>query len=309
MMSHKRNIAVFTVAASYLFWGVIPLFWSLFSGIGSMYTLAQRIVWSVILLALFILLTGRGTALRAALSSLHVVLTCILSSILITMNWGLYIYAVTSKRVLDSSLGFYMVPVVVGLMSVLLLKEPLSVWEWLTLLISGAGLAYAVVCMGFFPLLSLLIAATFAGYGAVKKNLSLDSFLSLFIETVLVLPFALGYILIQERTGQGFMESFTGIRFFLLPLSGLATILPLLLFNLGVGGIPYYITGILTYINPTMQFLLGIFYFHEAPDRNRMVLTLIILTGVLFTVYDQLRRIRQNRRSASATGGKSIGEI
>ncbi len=147
-----------------------------------------------------------------------------------------------------------------------------------------------------FPTLALLIAGSFAVYGAVKKKLTLTPHASLFAETLLMTPLAIGFVIYATVRMPGCTGSLSGAQFLLLPACGIVTSMPLLLFNIGVQKIPYYFSGILMYINPTLQFLIGLFYFREELDRNRLIAFILIWIGVLFTVYDKVKMIRNDRK-------------
>ena len=141
---------------------------------------------------------------------------------------------------------------------------------------------------GTFPYLSLIIAGSFAIYGAVKKNLGISPETSLFIETLIMFPFALIFSIISEKNGTGSIGVLSGWQFLLLPACGIVTSIPLLMFNMGVKKIPYYLSGIIMYINPTLQFLMGAFYFKEEIDRDRLIAFIIIWIGVAFTFADKI---------------------
>lgn len=149
-------------------------------------------------------------------------------------------------------------------------------------------------------MLALLISGSFALYGALKKNLDISPYASLFMETLCMTPFALLFALWADHAGMGSIGVLSGTGFLLLPACGIITSVPLLLFNIGVKEIPYYISGILMYINPTLQFLMGLFYFHEELDTNRLVAFCFIWFGILFTVADHVGQSRKNYKAGQS---------
>ncbi|MCC8068113.1 MAG: EamA family transporter RarD [Clostridiales bacterium] len=296
---NKTVRGTFGVAAAYVCWGVLTIFWNLLSEVNSVYVLSQRIIWSMVFMGLFMALTGRWKEIAPVFRNHRQLLTCFICGILITINWGVYIFAVSSGHVLDASLGYFIEPVLVGAIGLFVFRERPSKLELLTFLFALIGVVYMIVRSGTIPALALLISGSFAIYGAVKKNLSLSPYTSLFMETLCMTPFALLFALWADNAGMGSIGVLHGAEFLLLPACGIITSIPLLLFNIGVKEIPYYISGILMYINPTLQFLMGLFYFHEELNRNKLVAFCFIWFGIIFTIIDHLRQIQPRKRGNS----------
>lgn len=284
--STKGSVAV---AVTYVCWGTLAIFWDLLGDVSSLYILASRIIWSAVFLAVYLAFRGElGSSLRVLKDKKTFGLS-FLCGVLITVNWGVYIYAIGIGHLLDASLGYFLEPVLVAAIGLLVFKEKPGVLEKATFFFSVAGLVYIIAATKTFPTIALLIAGSFAVYGALKKNADLPPEVSLFTETLLMAPFALSFTAYSEITGTGAIGILSGWRWFLLHAAGIVTSIPLLLFNYGVKKIPYYLAGILMYINPTLQFLLGLLIFKEELDMHRLIAFIIIWTGVLFTVYDKLR--------------------
>lgn len=299
----KRGFAA--VTGAYLLWGVLPLFWNLLAEVPPVYILAQRIVWSAVFLALYMAATHRLAALRPVLRSGRILRLCLICGVLITINWGLYIYAVNSGHLLDASMGYFLEPVLVALIGILAFRERPSVLEKLTFAFAAAGLVYLVVRAGRFPWLAVLIAGSFALYGAVKKQSDLPAYAALFTETLCMTPLALCWIVWADVHGTGSLAVLHGPQLLLLAASGIVTSVPLLLFNIGVREIPYYVTGILMYMNPTMQFLMGLILFHEPMDPDRLIAFVLIWVGIVFTIADRVLRARRARRAAAPAAERS----
>lgn len=281
------------VALAYIMWGLLTVFWNLLSEVDSVYILSQRIIWSMVFMGVYMLVLGQWGEIKAVFKNKKAFLICFICGILVTVNWGVYIYAVNSSHVLDASLGYFIEPVMVGAIGLIAFKEKPSILEKITYILAFASLVFIVVKVGTFPTLSLLIAGSFAVYGAVKKNLKISAQASLFMETLCMTPIALAYMIFAIKKGMA--GEIGGINFWLLPACGIVTSVPLLLFNKGVKKIPYYVSGILMYINPTLQFLMGRFYFHEEIDKNRLIAFIIIWIGVAFTVFDRIRQIKKQK--------------
>lgn len=293
-MQQKKTLGLVTVTGSYVLWGLLPGFWTLLASVNPAYILAQRIIWSLVIIALYLVMTRRMGEVKAALANKTTFWKSVASGVLITLNWGIYIYAVNSGHVLDASMGYFIEPVIVALIGLIAFREKPTKGEWITFVFALGGILYLLATTGKLPLLALAIATPFAIYGAVKKNLNLTAQTSLFMETLLMTPFALGFSWWWSAHVGGYDAVMNGTAFWLLPACGLVTSIPLLLFNMGVKEIPYYFSGILMYINPTLQFLTGL-YMGEPMDSNRLIAFVIIWIGVLFTMADKIKIIRAEK--------------
>ncbi len=295
-MEKGRKLGLVTVTGSYVLWGLLPAFWALLAQVNSVYILAQRIIWSLVFMGLYLAVTrGWGEILRVFRDK-HALGKCFLCGVLITLNWGVYIYSVNSGHVLDASMGYFIEPVLVALLGVIAFRERPTTAEKLTFLFAAGGIVYLIVRTGSVPLLALAIGLPFSVYGAVKKHLDLSAQASLFMETLLMVPFALAFSWWWSARAGGMEMVLGGASFWLLPACGVVTSIPLLLFNLGVKEIPYYFSGILMYINPTLQFLMGLLYFREPMDADRLIAFVIIWVGILFTMGEKIKLIQAERR-------------
>lgn len=290
----KRKMGLVTVLTCYILWGTLSIFWNLLSEVDSLYILAQRIFWSMIFMGLYLVMTGRFEEAKAVLKDKTAFRQCFISGILVTINWGVYIVAVSNGHVLDASMGYFIEPIIVGLIGVLIFKEKLSKYEVATFLMASVGVIYMIVKAGTVPIMALLIAISFAAYGAAKKNMNVSPQVSLFMETLCMAPFAVMFIVYRDMIGNGSIGVLHGAEFALLPICGIVTSVPLLLFNIGIKEIPYYLSGILMYINPTIQFLVGLLYFHEVLDTNRLHAFIFIWIGVMFTLYEKVMIMKRN---------------
>lgn len=285
-----------TVTGSYVLWGMLAIFWSFLAQVNSVYVLAQRIIWSLVFMALYLLVTRRWGEVKAAFRSRQTMVNCLLCGILITLNWGVYIYSVNSGHVIQASMGYFIEPVLVALLGVIAFREKPSLAEKLTFLCAAGGIVFLTLRTGTFPTLALAVAAPFAVYGALKKKVALTAQTSLFMETLWVTPLALAFTWWWAAEQGGTAEVLGGAPFWLLPACGVVTSVPLLLFNMGVKEIPYYFSGILMYINPTLQFLVGLLYFREGLDVDQFIAFLIIWVGLAITMAEKIKVIRRERR-------------
>lgn len=297
-MNTTKRAGTANVTFAYICWGLLTAFWNLLAAVPSVYVLAQRVIWSMLFMTGFLLLKKRGKDIRQIFSNKKILFSSFICGVLVCINWGVYIYAINSGHVLDASLGYFLEPIFVTLIGVLFFREKMSVYEKITVAFSVIGVSYLVFTYRVMPAMALIIGISFALYGACKKNLPLDPELSLFAETMAVTPFFLIFSIFCELRGMGSLGVLHGWEFLLFPASGIVTSIPLLLFNKGVKQIPYYLTGILMYVNPTLQFLMGLFYFHEPLEVPRLITFLFIWVGVGFTLFQNIRELKSSHAPA-----------
>lgn len=292
---NKRLLGGIAVAVAYIMWGFLTLFWNLLSEVNSIYILSQRIIWSMVFMGLYILVLRKTAEIKQIFKEKQTLVICFVCGVLVTINWGVYIFAINSGHVLDASLGYFIEPVLVALIGLIVFKEKPGKLERITFVLAFAGLVYMIIRTKTFPVLSLLIAGSFAVYGAVKKNLKITPEASLFMETLFMTPIALIFALYAEKHGMGSAGVISGWKLWLLPACGIVTSIPLLLFNIGVKKIPYYLSGIIMYLNPTIQFFMGVFYFGEAMDKDRLISFIFIWVGILFAITEKLIMMKKER--------------
>lgn len=276
--------SILQVFAAYVLWGIFPVFWKLLAELNAFYVLASRIVWSAVFCFLLIVVTKKTEELKAVLADRYFRKTLMCSGIAIAVNWGIYIYAVNSGHILDASLAYYMNPLMVIALGFFLFREKLAVRQWLAIGIAALGILVAVIAYGEFPLFAIIIGSSFAIYGAIKKNVKCNGLISTFIEAAFLTPFALLYILWAEMEAAGAVGTLEGMQFLLIPMSGIVTSIPLLLFSVGVAKVSMSLTGILMYINPTLQLLIGVLLYHETFDFAKAIMFVCVWIGVVLFV-------------------------
>ncbi|MEG0779341.1 MAG: EamA family transporter RarD [Oscillospiraceae bacterium] len=272
------------VLACYILWGLLPGYWKLLSAVPSLYVLASRIVWSLVFVGLLLALRHSFGDVRALFHNRRQWLRLMAAGVLITVNWGSFIVAVSSGHILDSSLAYYMNPILTILIGTLVFREKLTKLQWLSVGITAAGLVVTILRYGEIPWLALVIGGSFALYGAVKKGVTVDAQTSLLVETLTVAPFALLFLLWSEKNGVGAIGVLHGGGWLLLLASGIVTSVPLLFYAVGIRTTPYTMAGILMYINPTMQLLTGVFFYGETFTATHGILFGFVWTGLLLYV-------------------------
>ena len=274
-----------------LIWGLLPLYWALLNQVSSFSVLAHRIIWSGVWMFFLVIITGRQQLridihyLRTNLTQLGLLL---LAAMLISINWFTYIWAVTNQHVLDTSLGYYINPLLNVLLGIVIYKETLLWSQKLSIAIAVLGVSIMTYELGSLPIISIVLAVTFSLYGAIKKRLTIHPFSSIAMEAWLVTPIALWYVLTVDTTSWSFIENMTPTGL-LLVCSGLSTSVPLILFSYGARLLPLNVLGFLQYLSPTMGFFLAIFYFGESFDTPQMIaFGCIWIALVLFSLSRQI---------------------
>lgn len=243
-----------------MIWGLLPIFWKSLQVLSPFYILGARILFSCIFCLVLLQLAKAWPNLKKTLHHRQAVALTALGALLISLNWGIYIWAVNNGHILDTSMGYYLNPLLVILISTVFFHEKMNALEWLSVGIASVGVCLMVIRYGEIPWIALLLASTFALYGAVKKFVKLGALISLSIETgVATLP-ALGYLLWMEQTTA---VPHSGWLFFLMCCSGVVTAVPLLLYGYAVKTIPFATVGFFQFIAPTISMLLGLFLYGE----------------------------------------------
>jgi chloramphenicol-sensitive protein RarD len=286
--------------AAWTLWGFFPLYWPLLEPAGAVEILAHRIVWSVLIVGVVILVTRKGPSLRATVADRRQLRLLAIASVLITVNWGTYIWGVNNHHVVEASLGYYINPLVSVLLGVLVLGERLRRLQWAALALAAVAVLALTVEYGRPPWVSLVLALSFGTYGLAKKKADAGAVESLAIETLVVSPVAIAYLVFLSMTGASTFGGHGPGHAVLIMGTGLITVIPLLCFGAAATRIPLSTLGLMQYLAPTAQFILGLTVFHEPMPPMRWVgFGLIWLALVLFTV-ETLRHHRSQLRTAPA---------
>jgi len=292
-----KNKGVLFALAAYILWGFFPLYFKAIQQVSALQILAHRIAWGFVFTLAVVLVLRQWKEFRASVFNRRTFLIYAGASVVLGINWFTYVWAVITNHVVESSLGYFINPIVSVLLGVIFLRERLRTFQWVAIAMVTAGVVYLTITFGQLPWISLVLAVTFGFYGLLKKIAPLGALHGITLETaVLTIP-SLVYLLIVNANGTGTFGHSTPLLDFLLVLSGPVTAIPLLLFATGARRIPLTTIGLLQYIAPTLQFLLGVLVFHEPFDQSRLIGFMIIwLALVLFSVENLLAR----RRTPSA---------
>lgn len=267
-MNSTIKSGILFAGSAYLLWGLFPIYWKMLEHVPPDEILANRVIWSFISMVVFLLVTRKIGRLKATLLGFKTnpkqAGALVLASLLISMNWFLFIWAVNNDRIIETSMGYYINPLMSVLLGVFILKESLTKAQVLSFILAMCGVLVLAFTYGQFPWVSIGLAVSFALYGLAKKMIRVDASAGLTLETLAVTPIALlymGYIFMSKGEISLFMVSLQ--TDLLLMLGGAVTAIPLLLFAQGAQKIPLYMVGFLQYITPTMTLLLGVFVYKE----------------------------------------------
>jgi len=255
---------------AYVFWGFFPIYWKLLHHVPAIQLIGHRIIWSFLLLIVVILFTKQWTDFRKTVNA-KVLRLYTLAALLIGVNWFLYVWAVNANFIVETSLGYFINPLLSVLMGVIFFKERLRFAQWIPVLLAAIGVTYLTFVYGRLPYIALSLALSFGLYGLVKKLSPLGSLYGLTIETGILFIPAFGYLIfMQVNNTAAFLN--TGITSDLLMIgAGLVTTVPLLMFASAARSIPLWVVGLLQYIAPTLQFLIGVFIYKEPFSHNQLI--------------------------------------
>ncbi len=286
---------LWVAAGSFAIWGLMPLYWHLLKAVPSLQIVMHRIVWSALLVVGWLCWKQGAQWLRVALAKPRVAWMLALSGVLIAFNWGLYIWAVNAGHVVETSLGYFINPLLNVLLGVLLLRERLSIAQWVSVAVAALGVLWLTFNYGSFPWIALSLAASFGFYGFIRKLAEVDSIPGLAVESLYLFPAALGALLWVETRGVGgfFDGSWDWQVDALLVFGGALTALPLIGFAYAVRRIPYSVVGFMQYLAPTLQLLIGVLVFGEVFDRARAIGFVFIWIGLAIFAIDGVVRARR----------------
>ncbi len=287
--------------AAYGMWGIFPLYWPLLEPAGAVELLAHRVVWSAVVMALLVAVLRRTQALRALLGSPRSRLLLLLAAVVISVNWGVFIWGVNNDHVVETSLGYFINPLVTVLAGVVILGERLRRTQWAALALAAAAVLGLAVESGRPPWVALTLAFSFATYGLLKKKINAGAIEGLTVETLVIAPVALGYLFWLGSTGGSHALEDPPWHLVLLATSGAVTALPLICFGGAATRVPLTTLGLLQYLAPTIQFLLGVTLFGEPMSTGRWAGFAVIWVALAMFTADSLRQRQLTRLRVEAS--------
>ncbi len=292
-----RNIGLWSTLACYILWGLLPLYWHVLEHLNPVFILGNRIIWSAVFTVGILLATKKFGDVKAVFRDKKKMRYMIPAAVTITINWGVYIWAVNSGHILDSSIGYYMNPLVVFAIGIALFHETSGVIDWVALGLATIGVLIATVAYGAFPWIAIVLALSFGLYGTLKKLAGVGGLTSIAVETLLLAPFALLFIAFSP-VSHASIAALTPLTTVLLLLTGIVTATPLILFTFGVNHLPLTTVGFLQYASPTLQLLIGVLVFREVLTKDRIIAFAFIAVALVLYTIGMVQRARKNRLEA-----------
>ena len=293
MFDRQTRQGGYFALAAYCIWGVAPIYFKLVGHVQPLEIIAHRVTWSAILLMAVLALSGKLGELRLPIKSLGWLL---LSAMLLACNWLIFVFAVLNDQIIDTSLGYFINPLVSVFLGIFFLGERLRPLQWLALSIAFLGVMIQLVVLGHLPLISLALAFSFGFYGLIRKNLNLPAVSGLALETLIILPFALGYLVWQQARGALAFSNLSLETDLLLVLGGVVTSLPLLFFAGAVTRLSLTTVGIFQYLAPSLTLLLAVFYFEEPFNRVQFATFFCVWVSIVIFTTESLGYHRKHYR-------------
>lgn len=286
---------ILCAVSAFTIWGVLPLYWKLMNNISSTEILAHRFFWAFVFTLLLVLFRSQKGEIRKVVSQRKNLFFLCAAALVICINWGTYIWAVNSNHVVETSLGYYINPLLSVLLGIVVFKEKISKLECAAVVFAFIGVSIITVQYGRIPWIALVLALSFASYGAIKKHVKINTMVGLLLETAIITPLAFVYIFIRQINGTSALNTGQGITFLLLAGAGVVTAIPLLLFSQSTRMIRLSTVGFTQYIAPTISLVLGVFVFHESFSTLHLVSFSFIWCAVFLYSYAQINGERKKR--------------
>ena len=283
------NKGIILILLGYISWGLFPLYWVLLKHVPATEVLAHRMLWSVPVLALFVILVKAWRSdFFNALKNKKELVYLLITATLITINWGVYIIAVSLDRVVEGSMGYFLTPLLHVIGGFFIFNERINRIKMLAVFFAALGVLYYISSVDTFPWIGLVLGFSFASYGILRKIIKTSAVSGLLIETLWLIPLSLGYILYLTNSQQALFLKLSVDTDTWLILAGTVTVVPLVLFTTGARLLPMTTTGILFYITPTLQFLVGAVVFHEPVNTHQLIGFMGIWIGLALYTYSLL---------------------
>jgi len=265
------STGVWYAVSAYLFWGFVPIFWKWLEGNPALQLVSHRIIWSSVVLMIPIIVSGGWPSFRRAVQSRRALLIYSAAAVTVAINWFVYVWAVNAGFIVQTALGYFINPLVSVLLGVIVFRERLRRGQWMAITLAASGVLYLTAYFGTLPWIALALAASFGTYGMMKKMAPLGPAQGLALETAILFVPALVFLLYEDRVGKGTFGHAGALQTLLMVAAGPVTTLPLLLFAAAARRIPLSLMGMLQFINPTLQFLLGVFVYKEPFSRGQFL--------------------------------------
>jgi chloramphenicol-sensitive protein RarD len=292
IMADENKAGIWYGVVAYTLWGILPLYWKLMQTVPPLEILAHRVLWSFVFMFLLIIFTGGWKTVALGFTDKKKLLLMFLCGLLVSINWFTYIFAVNTGHVIEASMGYFINPLVVVMLGVAVFKEKMTRWQLAAIILAAIGVLMITVQYGRVPWISLFLAGSFAAYGLVKKIIRVDSITGLTMETLVIMPAALFYIINLEKNAVGAMGSAALPILLFLAGTGVITAVPLLFYARGIEKTTFSMMGFLQYIAPSISLFLGIFIFKEYFSLFHLISFCFIWAALLIFTLDSVGIMR-----------------
>jgi chloramphenicol-sensitive protein RarD len=306
-MDHDQRLGLQAAIAAYVIWGFLTIYWKQLADFDPIDLVGWRIASAALVMTICLVVTGRVGQLRPVLRDRATLLNVVLASLLLTVNWSTYVWAVSNEHVIDTALGYFLAPLGTMAIGVLVLGERLNRLKWLSILCAVAAIVVLVVSYGAIPWVAVILAVTWASYGFVKRRVALDAVTSLTAELLVLIVPALAVVAASFGRGDGVPNEAHGADWALVLGTGVITAVPLLLFAFAAQRVPFTILGPANYLIPIINFMLGWLAFGEALPPSRVVGFLLVWCALVFATVDTVRG--EARRRYAGSGAAELAPV
>lgn len=297
----SKTTAFVTAFFSFVIWGALVIYWHSLSSVNPLEVVSHRALWSLVFTGILIVIFKKTGEAVSVLKNPKYILPLLASSILIAGNWGLFIWAVANEKIIESSMGNYITPLLNVAASALIFKVKLNKYQVISVLLAFTGVIYMILVYGKIPYIAVFFAVTFCAYGIIKKLVPTSALTGLFVETLIISVPALIYIITLIFLGKSAFVYGSASIIFLLICGGIVTTLPLLGFSYSAKILHLSTLGLLQYITPTISFLLGVFVYNEYFSKNMLITFIFIWSGLILYSFDGIRQMRMNSSNKDKT--------
>ncbi|TYL46567.1 EamA family transporter RarD [Marinomonas sp. IMCC 4694] len=293
-MQTSSKSGIFYAITAFTLWAIAPIYFKEMSFVPAQEILAHRVIWSFLLVLALILILRYTDALTTVLKSPKTLLAMLITTVLIAVNWGTFIWAVQNNKMLSASLGYYINPLISILLGMIFFKEKLDGVRKAAVLLCFCAVVFEVIQFGSLPWIALALAITFGFYGLVRKKIAVDSFTGMAIETAIMLPIALTYLMMSTSSTASVFNNSASVNW-LLFAAGPITMVPLMCFAAAANRVSMVTLGFFQYIGPTGMFFLAVFLYDEPLSPEKLVTFMLIWSALAMLIFDSLRRLRNTR--------------
>ena len=304
-MQTSSKSGILYALTAFTLWAIAPIYFKEMSFVPATEILAHRVIWSCVIVLVLIVLLRYTNALKKVLSSPKILMAMLISTLLIGLNWGTFIWAVQNNKMLSASLGYYINPLISILLGMIFFKDKLDKVRKAAVVLCFCAVVFEVIQFGSLPWIALILAMTFGFYGLVRKKIAVDSFTGMAIETAIMLPLALTYLILSPSPSANMFENSASVNW-LLFAAGPVTMVPLMCFAAAANRVSMVTLGFFQYIGPTGMFFLAVFLYDEPLSAEKLTTFVLIWSALTMLIFDSVRRLRKAKVAKQITSKETL---